>query len=111
MLMFLLDNYANVNSKDKDGMTPLHYACLNNHADIVYMLLNKKFNQKGVTIALNETNSNGNTPLHIAASKNNFVIIDKLITVGANTTIKNHDGKIPRDLTSSKEDYDMIVNF
>lgn len=45
---------------DKEGRTPLHYACGFNHANIARMLLDE-----GAPIEA--TDSMGNTPLHYAA--------------------------------------------
>ncbi len=45
--------------------------------------------------------ANGNTPLHAAASHHQADTIDLLRKLGANPNVRNRDGKLPRDLTSS----------
>ncbi len=52
----LLDKGANVNAKDKENNTPLHFACLASHTKIVKLLIEKGAN-------VNAKNKNGKTPL------------------------------------------------
>lgn len=74
----LLDKGADINAKDKMGMTPLHYAVQENHADAVTLLLARGAN-KDIASKLNET------PLSIAKSTNNSAIV-ALLTGGTTAT-------------------------
>jgi hypothetical protein len=56
----LLDHKADVNSLDKRGRSPLHYACSKNEVAAADALL-----RHGAKV--NQANNDGNTPLHIAA--------------------------------------------
>jgi len=56
----LKDNPSLVFSKDTKGWTPLHYAALRGHKDVVELLLAKGAN-------VNATNNFGMTPLHEVA--------------------------------------------
>jgi hypothetical protein len=55
-----LINGANVNARDKNGSTPLHYAVAQGHKDIVYLLLKFKAD-------INAEDNDGISPLHVAA--------------------------------------------
>lgn len=84
-----LMNKVSVNSLDKAGNTPLHWACYGGHFDCVKLLLNE------ASIALNVQNKLGDTPLHNAAYKGYSEIIKILIENGSRLTILNMDSKIP----------------
>ncbi|GHS94676.1 hypothetical protein FACS1894139_08850 [Planctomycetales bacterium] len=115
---------ANVNAKDKNGMTPLHYAAENNkNAEVVVLLvkagadINSKENT-GETPLHRAVKSNGNpevvvalikagatvdskevhgwTPLHIAAKDNNYPeVIVSLAKAGANVNARDNEGRTP----------------
>ena len=59
MVKYFVEKGANIEAKNNDGDTPLHYACLNQKTEIV-----KYFIEKGANIEAK--NKNGNTPLHYA---------------------------------------------
>lgn len=71
-LQQLLAGGTDVNEKDSDGRTPLHWAASYGHLDIVKELL--KHNAK-----VNEKNNRGWTPLHYAAYYGFLDIIKELI--------------------------------
>ena len=52
-----------VNSKDKEGNTPLHLACGNGHYDVVQLMLKES---KELGIDVNSKDEDGDTPLHWA---------------------------------------------
>lgn len=38
-LKYIVNNGVNIHSKNKEGMTPLHYACKHEHLDIIKYLI------------------------------------------------------------------------
>jgi ankyrin repeat protein len=72
----LLEHNADVNSKKKSDLTPLHIAALRDYLEIVEGLL--KF---GASIDSKE--KHGRTPLHIAAQKGHLDMVKVLLKFGA----------------------------
>lgn len=86
--IFLQKGGINVNKRDAEGNTPLHYACLKGFRDIVNMLLE---HDADVSVA----NNCAETPLHVAARSGNKEIIGKLIQYGADQDATDKDGRTP----------------
>jgi len=83
-----------INGLTNDGYTPLHFACIKGHINVVRILL-----------FLNEINVNilhekDGTPLHIACKKNDMQIVSILVSFKANLNIKNSKNQLPIDLTT-----------
>ncbi|ETB57793.1 hypothetical protein YYC_04608 [Plasmodium yoelii 17X] len=74
-----------INEKNRDGLTPLHYACDRGFLDIVKFLIKAGAN-------INEEDSFGDSVLHIAAYSGKMEIIKFLINAGVNIHKKNADG-------------------
>lgn len=68
----LVKNGGDVNTKDNDDRTLLHYAVNNGNIDIVNILLKNGANVTQIT-------NKGNTPLHIATSKGHKEIVKVLL--------------------------------
>ncbi len=79
---FLIDNGANINAKNYEGITPLHDACANGYIDIIILLINK-----GADI--NARANDGVTPLHVATINNHLDVISILSERGANLESKD----------------------
>jgi ankyrin repeat protein len=62
-----LDHRADINAIKRDGLTPIHCACVRGHIDIVQLLINR-----GATIK--SKSKFGRTPLHEAAASGNFQV-------------------------------------
>lgn len=75
ILELLLKNGKNfdINCVDKDGNTPLHYACYGKYTSIVKILLREE------TINVNVTDPNGDTPLMIAVYNNHSDTVFELL--------------------------------
>ena len=74
-----------VNAKDKDGRTPLHWACRGVHLEVVKFLVDK-----GADV--NSEDSNKIVPLHSLGVRNSTKAIEILISKGANVDAKDYGG-------------------
>lgn len=95
----------NIESRDKDGYTALHMACMLGHQGIVELLLKKRANIYN-TVPQSHFNA-----LHIAASSNlersngsesNENTIKTIIKHGANLDVKSGDGKTALQISAEK---------
>ena len=79
---------ADVNAKNNDGLTPLHWASSNEHIEIVKLLL-----EHGADV--NAKNDDGYTPLYWASRKGHTEIVNLLLKYGADVNTKDDDGNTP----------------
>jgi len=79
---------GDINQKDKEGWTPLHYACSNGYESIVSILLEKGAN-------VNEKDIDGCTPLHNACINGYGSVVSILLEKGANVNEKDKTGYTP----------------
>ncbi|XP_049771196.1 ankyrin repeat, PH and SEC7 domain containing protein secG-like [Schistocerca cancellata] len=91
----LLKNEANINCINSQGMSLLSEAILSANTkssiDAIKMLL-----RRGASVNMRNT-INGQTPLHVAAQTGNQPIVELLVASGADTKVKDHHGRTPRD--------------
>ncbi|XP_045156525.1 osteoclast-stimulating factor 1-like [Mercenaria mercenaria] len=92
-----LDNQVSVNSLDKAGSTPLHWAAHGGHIECMQILLNKPHCEVSVQ------NKLGDTPIHSAAWKGHADAVDLLLEKGAQVNIRNKDGKLPYELAKDPD--------
>uniref|UniRef100_A0A671RXH9 Serine/threonine-protein phosphatase 6 regulatory ankyrin repeat subunit A-like n=1 Tax=Sinocyclocheilus anshuiensis TaxID=1608454 RepID=A0A671RXH9_9TELE len=92
-LELLIANRANVNSKSKDGKTPLHMAAIHGRYSRSQAII-----QNGAEI--DSEDENGNSPLHIAARYGHELLINTLITNGADTAKRGIHGMFPLHLAA-----------
>lgn len=81
----LIEAGADIESRDKSGCTPLHWAARGRNADVVAILL-----QNGADA--NATDCSGKTPLHEAETAE---IVSRLIEIGANIESRDQWGCTP----------------
>ena len=95
-IQLIINNGANVNTQNNDGIAPLHLAAYIENVDILL--------ENGARI--NITDNNGNTPLHVLASEGDDYndIIEHLLLNGADKSIKNNNGETPLDIAISRQD-------
>ena len=85
------DLIENKNYRDSENNSNLHIAVKNNSIELLKYFLNKDYD-------INQINKQGQTALHLACKLGNKNIIKLLIDKGANTKIKDNEGKKPFDL-------------
>ena len=80
----LIENGANVNSKDRDGWTPLHFAAWKDSEEAAKLLLNAK-----AEVDLGD--GIGRPPLHFAAWYGSPKVAKLLLRSGANVSGEHYD--------------------
>ena len=86
-----LDLRADVNAKDEDGDTPLHWAAFNESPEVVATLI-----KAGADV--NARDEGGHTPLYMAVGPNqSHEVVTTLIKAGADVNAKNEEGDTPLD--------------
>jgi len=83
---------ADVNAKDDNGWTPLHWAALSGHKEVSEYLITM-----GADVNAAETGS-GMTPLHFAAAGDQKEIVELLLASGADVNAKDE----PRTIKNGK---------
>ena len=97
LVPWLIDNGANVDPRDKDGLTALHHACMyGNSCEVLNGLIKHGAN-------VNASTSNKVTPLMRAAENCNVNAVSLLIEHGANVTLQDEDGDTALHYTASKQ--------
>lgn len=84
-----------VNMKDEEGRTLLHWACDRGHKELVTVLLQYKAD-------INCQDNEGQTALHYAAACEFLDIVELLLQSGADPTIRDQDGCLPEEVTGCK---------
>jgi ankyrin repeat protein len=93
----LLRNGAGVLVRNVHGMTPLMEVCVRGHLGTLQILL-----QEVGKLGLRERDVRGYTALHLAALTNREEVIQALLLMGADPTIKDNEGRTPRTLAEEK---------
>mmetsp|Transcript_7922 Transcript_7922/g.13713 ORF Transcript_7922/g.13713 Transcript_7922/m.13713 type:complete len:181 (+) Transcript_7922:151-693(+) len=90
----LQEDPKSLESRNKDGWTPLHQAAFSGHVDIIAALL-----KAGAKI--NAKCNDGDTPLHYASAQGNLKCIKPLVDGGADLEARDQDGESPMDVAPS----------
>jgi len=95
-----------IQCKDNDGQTPLHYACASGQLDIVQYIHREKLSD-----LVQETHS-GDTPLHVACKSSQVEITEFLLSTGeCDPLCKNAEGKTPVEIATSVEIRKLLDHF
>ena len=84
---YLIQSGVGLNSRNKHGSLPIHYACIDGHLDTV-KLLSKRSDFRS-------TNNYGHTPLHFASLNGHTSVAEHLIQCGVEVNSKDKDGNMP----------------
>lgn len=86
---YLIGRGLDINSVDKKGNTPLHYALSFSNFEMATVLIEAGAN-------LSQRNSNGYSPLHLAIQSHSPIDMIKILLLkGADVNIKDLDGSTP----------------
>lgn len=78
-----------IDEKKEDGFTPLHLACLNNHSEVVKLIIEFRHQY------INTKNLNLQTALHLAIDRQHYEIVKYLLEKKCNVNLQNKDGDTP----------------
>lgn len=98
----LLQQGADVNAAQGDGMTALHWAGMNGNAELVEVLL------YAGAAAEATTRLGGYTALHLASRVGNADAIDALVAQGADVAARTSTGAMPLHLAAGSGDVEAI---
>ncbi|XP_075228730.1 myosin binding subunit isoform X3 [Lycorma delicatula] len=97
----LLQQGADIDTANVDGLTSLHQACIDDNLDMVEFLVSR-----GADV--NRGDNEGWTPLHATASCGFISIAKYLIENGGDVAAVNNDGDLPLDIAESDEMEDLL---
>ncbi|XP_015833003.1 protein phosphatase 1 regulatory subunit 12B isoform X2 [Tribolium castaneum] len=97
----LLENGADINTANVDGLTALHQACIDDNSEMVEFLV-----EHGADV--NRGDNEGWTPLHATASCGFLYIAKYLIEKGANVAAVNNDGELAVDIAECQKMEDLL---
>lgn len=92
LIMFLIQQGANINIPDMHGNTALHYAVDRSRKDAILCLLNN-----GAIV--NQQDYKGNSPIHVACVNNDFEMVKLLLSKNADPELTDLNNHFPRDKT------------
>ncbi len=113
----LLQNEADINFPDRDGMRPLHYFCQLNPSLDNFQKLKKLFGQykqkngvrKNYELDVNAQDKKGLTPLHYACQSDNLEAVIFLRSLKVRLNIQDENQQYPLELTRNKEIMRILI--
>lgn len=105
VILRLLEAGADVNRTDKSGVSPLHYASMSGHSDVVSLLLKHGANPNLPTTAdiLKKW-----TPLHCAVKGDRSEVVALLLASGGDPHQKNGEGVSPLEMAKANKSEDLV---
>ena len=102
----ITEHNCNPQCTDKEGLTPLHYACAGGQLEIVQYFHNNKLSD------LVHTSHSGDTPLHFACKSNHLEVVQFLLSTGkCDPLIENAEGLSSPEITTSPEIRKLLDHF
>ena len=102
----ITEHKCNPQCRDKEGQTPLHYACASGQLEIVQYLHGEKLSD------LVHKAHSGDSPLHFACKYNQVKVAQFLLSTGeCDPLIKNVEGMSPVEIASSPEIRKLLDHF
>jgi uncharacterized protein len=98
----LLKQAVEVNAAQGDGMTALHWAAMNNDAELAQLLLYASANVRATT------RIGGYTPLLLAAERGYAEVLEPLIKGGADVNAKTSNGTTPLMFAAASGNADAV---
>ena len=102
----IIEHKCNPQCTDKEGQTPLHYACASGQLEIVQYFHSEKLSD------LVHTAHSGDAPLHYACKFNQVEVTQFLLSTGeCDPLIKNAEGLSPVEIATSPEIRKLLDHF
>ena len=102
----ITEHKCNPQCTDKEGQTPLHYACASGQHETVQYFHTEKLSD------LVHTAHSGDTPLHFACKYNHAEVVQFLLSTGeCDPLIKNVEGLTPVEFATSPEIRNLLDHF
>ena len=95
----------NPNTSDIHGLTPIHLAAHQGHAEIINILAPL------IEHNLNAPANNGMTPIHIAAKKGHLEVIQILAPLSENPNAPDNNGETPIAIAKNTEVRRFLESF
>jgi len=135
IMPILIELGAHVNAVDAYGLTPLHWAVIEQPLKIARVLLGlgadihvKDFGGRTLLhwaiikqhlemvhalveldVDLNVADNEGWTPLHLATTMQAVNFVETLVALGADVDVRNDEGETPLDLATRNENVEVLV--
>lgn len=95
---------VDVNLRDEEGRTLLHWACDRGYRELVSVLLEHNAD-------INSQDNEGQTALHYASACEFADVVELLLAFGADPTIQDQENCLPEEVTESKDISSLLHQY